>query len=239
MITIIKNEKPNIQKIKFNCDNKINEKLDKYPMIADHLNKPNTTLFIGRQGSGKTSLLVNLIKIFKRSFHKIYVFMPPTSRKSLDDKIFDQLPKEQLYDELNEQSIYEVYGKVQENAENDLYSLIVYDDVQKSLKNAEVLRSLKNIIANQRHLKLVNWILLQNFISLDKSLRNIVNNVFLFKLNKTQMQTIYEELIEDKKECFEDINKLVFNEPYKWLFINLNTQRIYNTDFDELIIKDE
>ena len=111
--------------------------------------------------------------------------------------------------------------------------------MQKSLKNAEVLRSLKNIIANQRHLKLVNWILLQNFISLDKSLRNIVNNVFLFKLNKTQMQTIYEELIEDKKECFEDINKLVFNEPYKWLFINLNTQRIYNSDFDELIIKDE
>ena len=43
-IKIIENNKPNLHKIKFNCDEKICEKLDKFPMIRDHLNKYNTTI---------------------------------------------------------------------------------------------------------------------------------------------------------------------------------------------------
>lgn len=83
-IKLIQNEKPPIEHIKFSCDQKICEKLDKYPLIADNLNHANTTLFIGRQGSGKTSLLMNIInKVYKKKFHKIYVFMPKTSRNSL------------------------------------------------------------------------------------------------------------------------------------------------------------
>ena len=51
--------------------------LNKFPMIRDDLDKFNTNLFVGRQGSGKTSLAINFIKqIYRRKFHKIYIFMP-------------------------------------------------------------------------------------------------------------------------------------------------------------------
>ena len=63
-IKIVANKKPNLQKINFACDEKLCEKLDKFPMVRDNLNFYNTTLIIGRQGSGKTSLTINIIKKF-------------------------------------------------------------------------------------------------------------------------------------------------------------------------------
>ena len=237
-IKIIENNKPDEIPIKFNCDDKLSKKLEQYPMIDEHINKPNTTLFIGKMGSGKTSLLCQFtFNIMRKCFNHIYVFMPKTSMNSLDTNKFLTLPKDQIYEELTEESITDVYNKVQENAKEKKYSLVIFDDVQMALKNPFILKSLKNMIANQRHLKLVNFIILQNYISLDKSLRAICNNIFLFKLNKTQNQQIFDELIESFKDKFVEIMKMVYNEPFKWIFINITSQRLYSM-YDEIIIKD-
>ena len=165
--------------------------------------------------------------------------MPKTSRNSLDKNIFDKnLPEEQIYDELNEQNIYDLYEKIKINSSNNHKSLVIYDDVQKSLKNHRVLTSLKSIIANQRHLKVVNLILLQNFFALDKSLRELINNIILFKLNKSQNEKIFNEIIETHKDKFDLIRKLVFNKSYTWLFINMKSQRMFK-EWDEIIFDDE
>ena len=80
--------------------------------------------------------------------------MPQTSRNSLDNNIFDKhLPLEQIYDELTLSNINDLYEKIKENSENGFKSLVIYDDVQKSLKDYQILINLKSIIANQRHLK--------------------------------------------------------------------------------------
>ena len=236
MIKIIENKKPNIEKIKFACDNILHKKLDEYELTKEFLNKSNTTLFIGRQGSGKTSLMVNFVKkLYKKVFHFIYIFMPKSSRSSLDNNIFDKhLPEDQIFDELNHENITILYEKLKENSENGHKSLIIYDDVQKALKNHSVLLSLKNIIANQRHLKVVNFILLQNYFALDKSLRELCNNIILFKLNKTQTEKIFIENVESAKEKFEYIRDCVFDKPYEWMFINVPTQRIFK-GFDEIL----
>jgi hypothetical protein len=97
-----------------------------------------------------------------------------------------------------------------------------------------VLLSLKNIVANQRHLKVVNFILLQNYFALDKSLRELCNNIILFKLNKTQTEKIFIENVESAKEKFEYIRDCVFDKPYEWMFINVPTQRIFK-GFDEIL----
>jgi DNA replication protein DnaC len=240
MIRIIENNKPNIQKIKFECDDEIHDKLNEYPLSRDFLNKSNTTLFVGRQGSGKTSLMVNIVKkLYKKCFHYIYVFMPHSSRKSLHNNIFDKhLDESQLYEELNEETIEDLYTKLKENSENDYRSLVIFDDVQKALKNNDVLRSLKNIIANQRHLKVTNFILLQNYFSLDKSLRELANNIVMFKLNKSQTEKIFNESIESAKEKFEQIRNIVFDKPYSFMFINVPSQRIFK-EWDEIIYNDD
>ena len=96
----------------------------------------------------------------------------------------------------------------------------------------------KNIVANQRHLKVVNLILLQNYFALDNKVREIVNNVIFFKMDKKQTQKIFEEMIEMPKYIFEEINKIVFDEPHKWVLINQRQKRIYSM-FDEIVIDDD
>ncbi len=238
-ITIIKNTKPKLDKIHFECDDIIHKKLEEWELTKLFLNKSNTTTFIGRPCSGKTSLLMNIVKkLYKKCFHHVYVFMPATSRKSLKDNIFDKLDQSQIYDELSQANIREVYELVKVHSANGERSLIVYDDVQKSLKDQSVLTSLKNMIANQRHLKLVNLILLQNYFALDKSLREIITNVVMFKMNKTQTEKIFDEVVEGGKDMFEEVRDLVFSEPYKWLFINVASQRIFD-GFDEIVWSNE
>jgi hypothetical protein len=161
--------------------------------------------------------------------------MPHSSRKSLKNNIFDKhLPEDQIYEELNEETIRDIYDKLRQNSENGYRGLVIYDDVQKS----SVLLSLKNIIANQRHLKVVNLILVQNYFALDKSLRELINNIIMFKLNKTQTEIIFIENVEQAKDKFEEIRNFVYNEPYKWMFINVPTNRIFK-EFDEIIYEDE
>lgn len=239
-IIIKENNKPNIEKIRFECDDEIHTKLNQYELTKDFLNKSNTTLFVGRQGSGKTSLMVNIVKkLYKKCFHFIYLFMPHSSRKSLQNNIFDKyLDESQLYEELNEETIEDLYAKLKENSENNYRSLVIFDDVQKALKNNDVLRSLKNIIANQRHLKVCNFLLLQNYFSLDKSLRELANNIIMFKLNKSQTEKIFNESIESAKEKFEQIRNIVFDKPFSFMFINVPSQRIFK-EWDEIIYNDD
>ena len=239
MIKIKENNKPNIEKIKFECDEEIHQKLNDYELARDFLNKSNTTIFIGRQGSGKTSLMINIVKkLYKKCFHHVYVFMPHSSRKSLHNNIFDKnLKEDQIYEELNEETINDLYSKLKQNSENDERSLVIFDDVQKALKDHNVLLSLKNIIANQRHLKVCNIILLQNYFALDKSLRELANNIIMFKLNKSQTEKVFNEAVESAKDKFEEIRNLVYDKPYTWLFINLPSQRIFK-EWDEIIYND-
>ena len=240
MLRLKENKKPHMTKINFECDDEIHKKLNEYELSKEFLNRSNTTVFIGRQGSGKTSLLINIVKgIYKKCFNYIYVVMPHSSRKSLKNNIFDKyLPESQIYEELNEETISDIYNKLKENSENGHRSLIIFDDVQKALKNHSVLLSLKNIIANQRHLKVVNLILVQNYFSLEKSLRELLSNIIMFKLNKTQTQKVFDECVEHAKDKFEQIRDFVYDEPYKWMFINLPTQKIFK-EWDEIIFDED
>lgn len=238
-IEIKKNNCPNLGKVNFACDRELSSKLNQYELVRDHLNKYNTSLLIGTQGSGKTSLLINFVKkLYKKVFDKVYVFMPSTSRQSLNPNIFEVLPEEQLFEELNEETIRHVYEEAKTLSEEGKKTLIIYDDVQRALKNQAVLNSLKNIIANQRHLHVVNLILVQNFFALHKSLREIVNNIILFKLGKSQTDKVFNEIIELHRDKFDKIRDLVYDEKFNWLFVSVASQRIYKK-FDEIVFEEE
>ena len=52
------------------------------------------------------------------------------------------------------------------------------------------------------------------------------------------METIADELIEQKKEHINEIVKIVYDEPYQYLFINTDSQRLFK-DFNELIFEND
>ncbi len=239
-IKVIENKKPEVEKVHFVCDEKISDKLDAFPMVRDNLNHYNTTLLIGGQGSGKTSLTINIVKkLYKKKFHQIFVFMPQTSRNSLKPNIFEVLPDDQLFEELNLENILYVYDKLRENSSNDKRTLIIMDDVQKALKQNDIINEFKNIVANQRHLKVVNLILLQNYFALDIKIREIVNNVIFFKVSKKQTEKIFNEVAELPWELFETLRDYVFDEPHNWMLINQKHKRFYKMWDEIIIIEDE
>lgn len=238
-IKLIELEKPNVEKISFNCDEKLCSSLDKYPMVRDNLNTFKTTVILGRQGSGKTSLTVNILKkLYKKKFNKIYLFMPRTSIASLKSNIFGVLPEDQVFDELNYANITQLNETIKENRENGLKSLIIMDDVQRALKDNNVIKVFKEMIANQRHLNTSFIILLQNYFALDNKVRELIHNVIFFKMDKKQNKKIFEECAEMPQSVFNDLNDFIFDAPYNWCLINQRNKKIYKM-WDEVEINDD
>jgi len=240
MIRIKHNESPPLKKPSFLCDTKLHNKLDSYEATA-LINRSQFTVFLGKPGSGKTSLMVSLLdtpQLFKKCFHRIIVFMPSHSRGSLKNNIFEQLPEEQLYDRLDAEAINNVFDQIESNADDGMFTLIILDDVQQNLKDKYVAKKLLEIVANRRHLKTSVWLLAQTYKSIPRQIRQVITNLFVFKINKTEMENIFTEQVELFKEHFQRILNKSYTDPHQYLFIDTGSQRLFR-GFDEILLEDE
>jgi len=232
-ITIKRNKKPDLPVCVMVCDKKIHPKLDKYE-LTKFLNCHSTNLLIGKPGSGKTNLIYQIMKsITNKCYDKIFLFRPEKSRISMKDKLFDQLPDDQKFEELS----YENLEYVNDNLDDDGNNCIIFDDMGAYLKNNDIKKLLKEIVMNRRHKHVSIYFLVQTYFSIEKDIRKLFSNLFIFKVSKHELNTIYDELIEHKREYVDEIIKIVYNEPFNYMFINTDTQRILK-NVDELIIED-
>ena len=233
MLSIKKNDKPQLKVCEMMCDKKLHDKLDKYDLTS-FLNNHSTTLFIGRPKSGKTSLLYSFFKsreIFKNTFDKIFLFQPEQSRASMKDKLFDKIPDEQKYNELNLENLLEV-----ENNLSEYNNVILFDDMTAYLKDGEIKKKLKELVFNRRHKHLSIIFLVQTYLSIEKDIRKLFSNIFCFKCSKKEMEMIFDEVVELPKDYILPIMKLVYDKPYNYLFINTDSQRLFK-NFDEILIE--
>ena len=91
---------------------------------------------------------------------------------------------------------------------------------------------------NRRHLSCSIIFLVQTWYSIEKDIRKLFSNIFCFRVSKQELQTIFDEVVESKSKYINDISRLVFDEKYKYLFINVPTQRLFD-GFNEIIINEE
>ena len=241
MITVKHNKALKLKFPEFVCDNSpIGEHLNKYDMMK-HLNAYSFDVIIGKPGSGKTSLLISFLsakgvnKIYRKCFDNILLVMPSHSRNSLKNNIFEHHSEEKMYDELNNDSISDIYQKLKSYSDENENTLLILDDVGASLKDHTILKSLKTIIYNRRHLKCKIVMLIQSYKSSPLDIRKLVSNVFMFKPSKMEFETLFSELFEQYKDLTLKIMKLVFDKPHKYLMLNIDTQKMYD-GFDEIII---
>ena len=232
-IQIKYNKKPDLAHCQMLCDAKLHQKLDNYD-LTKFMNSHSTNLIIGKPGSGKTALLYSFFKsnkLFNKVFDKVFLFQPALSRQSMKDKLFDRLPEDQKYDELTIENLEDVNNNLDEEGNN----CIIMDDMGAYLKDNSTRKLLKEMIFNRRHKHLSIFFLVQTWFSIEKGIRKLFSNIFVFRVSKKEIETIFDEVVEQKKEHIGDIVKIVYDEPYKYLFVNTDSQRLFS-GFNELLI---
>ena len=241
MITIKPLKKPELGNIKMNCDKVIHKKLADFPMTNDAWSTNNFTVIVGKMGQGKTSLLTNLVKnVFNKCFENIYLIMPENSRSSIENDIFTKhLPAEQLFDTLTEEGLTEIYERLQESSKEKENSMLIIDDFQAQLKEPAIVKVLQKIITKMRHLRCTIFLLQQNFQALQKPLRELVSNLVIFNVGKSQLSKIFEEIVQMEKEKYEKLIQVSFIEPHDWILINFHRSKKIYRMFDEIVFDEE
>jgi len=149
------------------CDKKLHPKLEEYE-LTKFLNSHSTNLIVGKPGSGKTSMIYSFMKskkLLSKVYDKIYLFQPEQSRQSMKDKLFDQLPDEQKFDELNVDNL----EYIKDNLDEDENVAILFDDMGAYLKNNDTRKLLKELIMNRRHYHISIYFLVQTWYSIENS----------------------------------------------------------------------
>jgi len=246
---IIECNKPKQKKIfNFISDKPLSKQMNAIPLY-NNLNRYSTSLFVGKQGSGKSSLVMEFLQdkqCLYQVFDHIFVFLPSTSKSNIDgDSPYNKIPENQIYEELDIQNLTHVYQQIYDisTKNNDLKNenkercLLIFDDVSSEFKNAELQAIFKRFIKNQRHLLLSTIFIMQSFYDMPKQLRNICNNLFLFKMSKEVMYNIFDELIELPKKDYDKLLKMVFQNEHDFMLINFNSKQIFR-NYDRIMFDD-
>ena len=237
MLKLKNNKKPHLNIPSFSVDNKLKDKLDNIE-IFKLMNKSHFALFLGKAGSGKSSLVISFLNskdAFKKCFHNVFLFCPANSRSSIKDDFWENnLEAEQIYDDLTIDNLIDAYSKIEQDSLQGFKSLIILDDVQKNLKG-DCEKFLLHIINNRRHNRICIWICCQNYKTIPLQVRLTLTDLFIFKVGKQEIENIYEELTEIDKNKFNIITNNAYKNIGDFLYLNCLSQRLFN-NWDEIVI---
>jgi len=229
MIKEIKNpQAPTIKPPEWLCDNCFGDHIP-YPLPKSHF----FGLIIGASGSGKSSFVHSILtqkepRIYRKCFHKIFLFIPPNSLESLKKSPLKNHPKERIFHELTEANLQKVYESASQSSSDGENTLIYIDDMGSDLKNTEVQRLLRTIVWNKRHLKCSILINIQSYISASTALRRNANFFVMFRpRNKREGTAIFEELIMISPQQQEELYRTVFKDKHDFLMGFTDTGQLF------------
>lgn len=208
---------------------------------------PGTTIFIGRTGSGKTTIVANLLKQKKmlyNYFDKIYVFC--LSPCQLLQEHVDLIEDENVFTNDDPEELKKLFD-VNKNAVKSLgfkrapHVLFILDDIIQSTKfmNSSVLR---DIFFGGTHSKCSLWLLSQQYKSVPKRLRiNCHSLIVCHGITLSEKEALAEEYQSaylTKKE-FIDLIDYALKDSYSFMFINNtnpNKKECYHKGFNEILV---
>jgi hypothetical protein len=225
----------NFKKVDFLVDN----------ILGEHIKSPfpNTSFFwviCGKAGSGKTSLMINALKskkenrVYRKVFDKIILVMPENSKKSIKNNPLDDLPEDQVFENMGPEVIEKIksirndFDEEDKKKKRPRHQLLILDDVTAYLKDKENIKSLIELATNRRHLKLSIILLVQFLKSIPRPIRFQVTDITFFKpSNNLDLKIIQEEFVNLENDKFNDLTRYVFINNHDFLFINKNNETYF------------
>jgi ABC-type transport system involved in cytochrome bd biosynthesis fused ATPase/permease subunit len=226
----VENKDLQIKKINMLCDQVIQD--NKGRTVAKPL--MNTSSFViisGASGSGKTNLLISLLKSnkltkdksaklsYRNCFDKI-LFVSPSSG-TIKDNPLEKIADDQKFEEINE-DMFDMLDDISEDAvEDEKFNLLILDDVSSQLRLRENEHRLNQIIKNRRHKNLTVWCVTHKVTDLSPKLRCNASQIYLFKpkTNK-EIQSIQEEYMLMPKKDADLVMGAAFQTRYDFMMID-------------------
>ena len=221
----------------------------------DVITNGSLILICGSSGSGKTSLLIELIskkgkrngfkQSFRKCFHKIILCSPSTA--TLKKDVF-KIPEDQKY-----QDFHECMGSLEHHLKESRdeekidgekkFNLLILDDVAAALRQDrynEVL--LTKLLQNRRHKNLTTIIIVQKWSMMPTGIRSNANVVFLFRPKTMQEQdAITNEILPISRNDKLGLFEFVFDGPHNHLMIDQTLKRSHKyrffKNFHEIIME--
>lgn len=221
-------------KLKGGLVNPNDKKLDVPYPLPDH--NHFFTILIGTAGSGKSSLLANLLEgPYARQFDNIHWFSP--SAHTLPKKFREKLADERVYPTLD--NLEEV---IEDTKASDETALFVFDDCVKMI--SEKIKPMMNLAFNRRHIGkgVAMYIVTQKVRAIPLVLRSAVDSLAFFSLrNKTENQAVFEDYLSNflDQDEYKALSRYVANSgSHPFLFSRLDLGKVFNK-FNELDLEDE
>lgn len=237
----------------------IKEKQNKYiPDIDENMNIPYRNGFIylltGSGGSGKSSLLLNMMKnkkMYKKKFDNIFYYCPESSFLSAvdhpfknHDKVYHELTTDALvkmYDTLKalrleeeEEVVDEETGEKTKIQHEPKYNLVIIDDFADQLKNMDIQLQLNKMLIKSRHVCCAYVFTLQSYLYYPKILRKQITNITIFKPKNTEeFVSIAKEVFNMKTDEALTMFNYCFDEEYNHLDID-TAENTYYKNFNKL-----
>ena len=198
-------------------------------------------IIAGSSGSGKTTLLYSLMlrkkvkgirQSFRGIFDHVYIVSPTMGSKSMKKDEFSKLPEDQIYRELNMETVMDLDKRLQRNRDDDEHSIVIFDDVGSQLKKSQqVEKKLVQLVQNRRHLFTSTIFIVQKFKDLPTGLRSNMSHFATFRpKNLIERDAIMSEMFPFKKDDTDQIFDFVFEKDdakdrFSFLFVDLSLKK--------------
>ncbi len=221
-ITLYKNPNPDmsdINKIDMTCDSELDVP---YPLPPHH----SAWLIVGKPGSGKTNLIMNLLnrenKYYHRKFNRIYFFS--RSLHTISEAL--KLPRERVISTFDFPTLNRVLGELEEankifkvQKDDQPHNLIVLDDVVSSFRRD--VDELQKMVFNRRHYHMTVMTVTQVYNKVPLELRKCCDTLVLFySPHRKEVRNIWEEFLGHlSKEQIDTVWNFVFDKMHQFLFV--------------------
>lgn len=219
---------PRIRGVKVNND-------DPLPVLKPLPNWNFASVICGTPGTGKTSLLINLVtRYYKKMFNKVYLFSG--SLQTLPDRFTSKIHEERIFSNLDnlEQIMEDIKA-------SDDKCLLIFDDLMKEVDDNKKLIS--KLLANRRHMGAgcCVFVVTQKLNRLSLILRTMFDSVYFFSLeSKRELNSLFDDYISLDRKEFDEIVRYAKDSKvqHPFLFIDKRNGEIY-LKFNKLEIKNE